>query len=983
MKGLCKKLIIGLASIAFTAAITDAKPSPDECINILKKGNERFVAGKSIHPNTTAARLKQAGTENQADYALSTVITCSDSRVPVERVFDTGIMDTFVIRVAGNVCNTDEVGSIEYGLEHVKTPVLVVLGHKQCGAVTAVTNAVQGHGHPLERNIPALVAPIKPAVERAMRIHSLNDKKVIPYAIEENVWQGIEDLFMKSPATRNTVKSGKAKVVGAIYDVGTGKIEWLSESKTMEILHKVESNPNRAMNAMAGGGHATQSDDHGVKAGSHGSGSTDHAAHTEIQAVKVTLADNHTKKLLRTDWLGKDHEKLATVTEIIPHTGLFWLIVILLTVTILGSLLLGTTGQFSKTSLKVKLYLSYGALSSLGVTLAVISFIYLDRVNSMQELAKSALNLDVQTVELANMQSSYLLYGIQNTKYGDKIHADIVHHIDEFSEYSRAMRENEYIDDESSNHISELNQLVTKYKSQLTTMTNDFEQVAFNKEKLDKEAEEIEEALESLGEHHRELLTEAELAGDMKETLYQSLLVEHLSMSDIYMLKVAHGEVEFLLDKKAIRVDILEKNLGTLKGYLNALAGELRLKNEKEKLHHVQEELVVYEAQLIEVISAEAEIGEITAEMRDELHEIELLATGMSHHFELISNGMSAEANLIFTILIAIAAVVGASVAILVSRSINLPIATIISGLQAGSTQVTAASGQVSASGQSLASGASQQASSLEEISASLEEMSSMTQQNATNANQADGLAKDAQSGAEKGAHAMTRMGEAIDKIKSSSDETAKIIKTIDEIAFQTNLLALNAAVEAARAGEAGKGFAVVAEEVRNLAQRSAEAAKDTSALIEQSQSNADNGVAVSKEVAQILHQIVEVTSKVNGLITEVTVASNQQNQGIEEINSAVGQLDQVTQSNAAGAEESASAGEELSAQAADLSTMVEGLVTLIEGDSGHTEHSAPNQSTYTSLPPRSKPASSPQKINTRSKPEQMIPLNDDDMSDF
>lgn len=230
------------------------KPTPDEAITILKEGNARFVSDKAKHPHTGAARLAQAGKESQANHAYATVISCSDSRVPVEFIFDAGIMDIFVVRVAGNVTDVDEAGSIEYGLAHVNTPVLVVLGHTQCGAVTAVTQAVHGKGHALERNIPPLVANIEPAVRRAMAAHKdIAGDAIVPYAIEENVWQSVEDLFMMSPASRNLVKEGKIKVVGAMYDVGTGKVTWLPESKTLEILMKVEASPDRAMNPMAEG----------------------------------------------------------------------------------------------------------------------------------------------------------------------------------------------------------------------------------------------------------------------------------------------------------------------------------------------------------------------------------------------------------------------------------------------------------------------------------------------------------------------------------------------------------------------------------------------------------------------------------------------------------------------------------------------------------------------------------------------------------
>jgi len=245
--------VLALAAAPAMANSTAKKPSPDEAIKMLKEGNERFVSGKSIHPHTDAARLIQAGKEDQGDHAYATVITCSDSRVPVELLFDAGVMDIFVIRVAGNVIDVDEAGSVEYGLAHVNTPVFVVLGHTQCGAVTAVTNEVQGHGHALEINIPPLVDNIAPAVEKAIKDHpDVKGADVIPYAIEENVWQGIEDLFMKSPVSRELVKEGKAKVVGAIYDVSTGKVNWLPEENVTKILEKVEQDPKKEMNKMAG-----------------------------------------------------------------------------------------------------------------------------------------------------------------------------------------------------------------------------------------------------------------------------------------------------------------------------------------------------------------------------------------------------------------------------------------------------------------------------------------------------------------------------------------------------------------------------------------------------------------------------------------------------------------------------------------------------------------------------------------------------------
>jgi methyl-accepting chemotaxis protein len=237
--------------------------------------------------------------------------------------------------------------------------------------------------------------------------------------------------------------------------------------------------------------------------------------------------------------------------------------------------------------------------------------------------------------------------------------------------------------------------------------------------------------------------------------------------------------------------------------------------------------------------------------------------------------------------------------------------------------QVSSASQQISAGSQSLAQGANEQASSLEEISSSLEEMTSMTKQNAGNANLAKNLAGEANVNAKSGGESMKKMDEAIQKIKVSSDETSKIIKTIDEIAMQTNLLALNAAVEAARAGEAGRGFAVVAEEVRNLAQRSAEAAKNTADMIAESVKNADDGVKIAGEVSSVFMSIDTSVKKVNDLISEIAVASQEQSLGIEQINTSVAQMDKITQQNAANAEESASAAEQLSSQSEELQSMV------------------------------------------------------------
>ena len=259
-------------------------------------------------------------------------------------------------------------------------------------------------------------------------------------------------------------------------------------------------------------------------------------------------------------------------------------------------------------------------------------------------------------------------------------------------------------------------------------------------------------------------------------------------------------------------------------------------------------------------------------------------------------------------------------------------IAIIVAHLSEGSDQVSNASAEISKASQSLAEGATEQAAGFEETASSLELMHSMTNQNADNAKEANSLASDTRKAADEGNNAMKNMNTAIVDIQKSSNETAKIIKVIDEIAFQTNLLALNAAVEAARAGESGKGFAVVAEEVRNLAMRSAEAAKNTATLIEESVKKSNNGVDIATSVSNELQKIVNGISKTTEIVNEISVACQEQAQGIDQVNKAVAQMDKVTQSNAANAEESASASEELNAQAQSLNEVVNELLSMIEG---------------------------------------------------
>jgi len=337
---------------------------------------------------------------------------------------------------------------------------------------------------------------------------------------------------------------------------------------------------------------------------------------------------------------------------------------------------------------------------------------------------------------------------------------------------------------------------------------------------------------------------------------------------------------------------------------------------------------------------------------------------------------------LIFVIsIITILTILG--VAWLIARSITKPINVITTGMSEGANQVASASGQVSSSSQSMAEGASQQAASIEETSSSMEEMASMTKKNAENAGHADNLMKEANQVVKVADESMDQLIISMEEISKASEETSKIIKTIDEIAFQTNLLALNAAVEAARAGEAGAGFAVVADEVRNLAMRAADAAKNTAQLIEGTVKKVNDGSALVTTTNDAFSQVAESAAKVGDLVAEISEASKEQSNGIEQVNLAITEMDKVVQQNAANAEESASASEEMNAQAEQLRDYVGELAQLVTGKR-EQRVSIQGARTMNKVPHYAKSSTSGNKKMLPQgakevRPDQLIPFDDDE----
>ena len=317
---------------------------------------------------------------------------------------------------------------------------------------------------------------------------------------------------------------------------------------------------------------------------------------------------------------------------------------------------------------------------------------------------------------------------------------------------------------------------------------------------------------------------------------------------------------------------------------------------------------------------------------------------------------------------------------VLTQRNVMSEMTSAVTDLSEGANEVVTAARQVATSSQSLSQGSTEQAASLEETSASAEELSSMTRQNAANALEAARLTGDLESAVQHSATALGEMVTSVAAIQDSSRQVAKIIKTIDEIAFQTNILALNAAVEAARAGEAGMGFAVVADEVRNLAQRSAQAAKDTATMIEASISRSEAGTQQVERVATAISSLTSGMAKVKSLVDDVNHSSQEQSRGFDQISTAVAQMEKVTQSTAATAEESAAASEELNAQAESTLVTMARLETILGRKAAHWAAAEP-QRLATSAPEKRgtvvRMPARPASVARRSRAEDQLPLED------
>ncbi len=1000
-------LAIAAPALATHGALTtpsSVAPTADEVLTALKEGNARFVAGTPQHPHSGMDRVIET---SAGQTPMATVIGCSDSRVALERLFDRGIGDLFVVRVAGNVADTDEIGSAEYGTGHLHTPLMIILGHTKCGAVSAVASGAALHG-----SIPSLVDNIIPAVKRARHANpGVSDKDLIPFAVRENVFESIASTLTHSQEIRDLVTEGKLRVVGAVYDIDTGIVDWLGEHPAQSAL----LTPSTTSIAQASGDHASAthaSSDHATIAPSHAattataaSASSSHSAEASTLAATGTFVAPELKIAARAAFgaaAGKPNDFEVLEVPAQSTNALSLIFAAAAAAAFVATLVAGhrlartvsADGVVARTlTLGTKLAFGFGILAVGILAIATVA------TNSNQQVASSMHDMEERVAEvgileetkldLASMRIAVKAFLISNSEQ------DLRNYSDATASFSNkvAQAKSAITNPEHASKFVEIEKLLKEYEDKFA------QAVA----RIDERNGVIDSQMNVAAARASKLLTEiattAHADGDTAKALVAAEAGEHFQSARLSFFKYLRSHD----DKLAEEATAQAVSMGTL---VTELRGQITNPKRVAWLTEAALAATYWTDRMQHAIELQHERDQLVRQGLDQIgpkinQEASTLAKALlaeqSQSRERADEAAASARTLVSTFSAAIV-IFAIIIAVVIVRSVLAPLSALVASIieiqrtrdltrrtgvtssdevgrvgqcfdglvstlhgiirdvSSGASEIDAGATQIASASQSLAEGASRQAASLEEISASIEEMSSMTRQNADNARSANEVSEASQTAARNGQREMQQMSTAMSEIKDSSAEIAKIIKVIDEIAFQTNLLALNAAVEAARAGEAGKGFAVVAEEVRSLAQRSAEAAKSTAAMIDDSTARANRGVEIAGRVGQSLDEIASATTRVNALLTEIASACDEQSKGIHQVNTGVTELDRVTQTNAGNSEELASGAEETASQVSSLQALVsqfktEGSTTASTAPRKGAAHAAPHATAHATPP--------------------------------
>ena len=683
-----------------------------------------------------------------------------------------------------------------------------------------------------------------------------------------------------------------------------------------------------------------------VGGASAATGASGGAGETHITPVAVSLTDAATMELLKTDFL-KEHDYTLNVAFEPELSWFFWALLVFMGLMGTGFIALVSLGIFKNMKIAAKLFTSFGFLILIAVVLGGGSYYYLDHASGYADMSMHFTEIDMVGNEVGGAQANFLLHGIENKAYGERRVKDAHDGIQEIKSLITAIRGFGLMNEEMEGNLTELEAILPLYSDRLNEVVHAFHEVEKFKEHLDELGEEMSHALEQMVEHHKELLAiEEEKGTDIEEIKRQTHIVEELADAEILLLKAAHNEVEFILDKKPERVLAMEQEFGMFLGLIHLLETQMDDPKEVELLKMVEHEAEQFIKELTALIKDEAIIARDNSELDELLKKFEALGSELAHEAELMSEEAVYEADIAIVVLILFALAFGIPLAIYISRAISQPLIEstelaramsngdmtktvsldskdevgqmcralgdmalrmreIISSIQEGAENVATGSEELAASAESISQSSTEQASTVEEVSSSMEQMGANVAQSSENSTETERVANEVAKDAEVG-------GEAVAKTVVAMREIAEKISIVEEIARQTNLLALNAAIEAARAGEHGKGFAVVASEVRKLAERSGVAANEISEL-------SGSSLDVAEKAGKIFEKMVPEINRTTELIQEISVASVEQHSGLKQISAATQQMDEATQTNASASEEVASTSEELAAQAESL----------------------------------------------------------------
>jgi methyl-accepting chemotaxis protein/carbonic anhydrase len=963
------------------------KPSPDEIIARLTEGNDRFRTGLAVHPHTGFARLSQAGADDQADHALATILACSDSHAPVERIFDAGVMDLFVVRVAGNVCDTDEIGSIEYGLAHVKTPVLVVMGHTQCGAVSAAARLAKGARLDLETNIPPLIEKIRPAVDRAI---AAGDDDLIPRAIAENVWQSIEDLLRRSPETRALAESGRVKIVGAVYDVATGAVSWLPEERPLDIIAAVAAAPPLSPTTPANipPAPAPKPEASGAESlaalASSGAFTKPNLTQVTRQPFGINAGEASSAKLAG-----------AEIPRTVIHQ-LFWIAVAAMA--LITALLAWKLAHLKRAdgstvrgmTIGAKLAIPIGAMATLLVIVSAVSVTAKVRSNEAaarlsqmgdQLALVGALKMEVLSAELAIEDFMKSESDEALARYSDYAATAAAH-----AELLRSK-----LDDEQDLALVEI---IDKHLRQLDALAA--EAVAA----IDHERAVVDSLLIPTGDRATEILSSL-IDNYRAEDDYQRAFEAAVALEHFALARTATQR--FLRTADPDQSRHAQHELQLADEYLENLAAAAEQREQRLAIAEVAGafEFYAYEVgELIDILQRRDRIVDVQmADLTDtiETEGIQLVdhVTDRSYALQSAIESENAASTVKIAAFSVLAVLFGSVVSILVIRALLKTIHSVLAVLrsvaagdltqtdqlnlkpkdeigeiaratdamaasltslleevQQSAESLAAASEEIASSAAEMAGGMDNQTRQVTDISAAIEQMSAAINEVADNSRRASGSADQSGDAAENGGRVvqdtivgMQSINEAVDassqavqELGRRGEQIGEIIEVINDIADQTNLLALNAAIEAARAGEHGRGFAVVADEVRKLADRTTKATdeiaesiqaiqSETSQAVERMQAGAqqvEQGVETAGKAGEALSRIVESAREVSSLIQNVAAATDQQSSASTQISQNIESIRAIASEATEGANQASIASTDLSTKAQDMQALVQ-----------------------------------------------------------